>query len=700
MDSNAFLNDLMAKMKLPETKGRKKAEQTESVAQILAAMQKVKAEKKKQPVTGHAPAKETSVNEPESMEEYSKLATSVMQECRPTMPIATTFIPEKTVRVAAYIRVSSTNPAQEDSYEMQERYFMSLLSKNSGWTSAGIYSDHGVSATSREKRTGFNRLLRHCKQGKIDRVICKSISRFARNTQDFLEALRTLKENGVTILFEREAMDTADAYSEFILTTLAAIAQEESRSISANIAWSNQKRFPAGNVCNKDIYGYEFRKGEYTVNENGYRYRAVFIIPEEAEIVRMVFRLFTKEELGFTQIAQKLDAMHIQPPNSGCRQRQKRKPTVLPAGTLKEEDKRGWTATDVRYMIANVRYCGSVLCQKTYTDHRNGRKQKVNKGEKPKYLIRNHHPAIISEELWQEAQEVWKVYTAKYRGIEKGRNERNYSKLLLCGECGRYFQGHSTTRTTIWRCATKLAQQGQKRCRMEPVYEEQIQALLRKAFAEKFKLVEKMDAEVHEVMQMISKAPINNVETQSLKALTEKLRETHDFDRMGQEGDFLKRQLSAVNYSIRDANQHIRNIQAEKEALKVRSEVLGEPVDEEATAALENRLRHEEEQLGKLEYEAQQQAEQVRYMEAYWKKLEQTYEIREQTLNWLDSLTGGTQTFLDEAVGTYVKAFVLSVTIFSPKHFRIHWFDDTQTDVECDSVFEGYQQPGKIRRKK
>ena len=700
MDSNAFLNDLMAKMKLPETKGRKKAEQTESVAQILAAMQKVKAEKKKQPVTGHAPAKETSVNEPESMEEFSKLATSVMQECRPTMPIATTFIPEKTVRVAAYIRVSSTNPAQEDSYEMQERYFMSLLSKNSGWTSAGIYSDHGVSATSREQRTGFNRLLRHCKQGKIDRVICKSISRFARNTQDFLEALRTLKENGVTILFEREAMDTADAYSEFVLTTLAAIAEEESRSISANIAWSNQKRFPAGNVCNKDIYGYEFRKGEYTVNENGYRYRAVFIIPEEAEVVRMVFRLFTEEQLGFTQIAQRLDGLHIAPPNSGCRQRQKRKPTVLPTGALKEEAKRGWTATDIRYMIANIRYCGSVLCQQTYVDTEKGHKQKVNKGEKPKYLIRNHHPAIISEELWQEAQDVWKAYTAKYRGIEKAKNERAYSKLLLCGECGRYFQGHSTTRTTIWRCATKVSQQGQKRCQMESVYEEQIRMLLRKAFAEKFKLAEKVDAEVHEVMQMISKAPINNVETQSLKALTEKLRETHDFDRMEQEGEFLKRQLSAVNYSIRDANQHIRNIQAEKEALKVRSEVLGEPVDEEATAALENRLRHEEEQLGKLEYEAQQQAEQVRYMEAYWKKLEQTYEIREQTLNWLDSLTGGTQTFLDEAVGTYVKAFVLSITIFSPKHFRIHWFDDTQTDVECDSVFEGYQQPGKIRRKK
>ena len=142
-------------MKLPEAKGKKKTEQSESVAQILTAMQKVRAEKKKPPVTSYAPVKEMPVDEPESMEEFSQLA------------------------------------------------------------SAGIYSDHGISATSREGGTGFNRLLRHCKKGKIDRMICKSISRLARNTQDFLVALRTLKENNVTILFEREAMDTADAFIGF-----------------------------------------------------------------------------------------------------------------------------------------------------------------------------------------------------------------------------------------------------------------------------------------------------------------------------------------------------------------------------------------------------------------------------------------------------------------------------------------------------
>ena len=131
---------------------------------------------------------------------------------------------EGPLRVAAYIRVSSDSAAQEDSYELQERYFSSLLARNKDWESAGIYSDYGISATSKEKRTGFKRLLRHCQEGRIDRIICKSISRFARNTQDFLKAMGLLKDCGVSILFEREALDTAEHYSEFIVTTLAAIA--------------------------------------------------------------------------------------------------------------------------------------------------------------------------------------------------------------------------------------------------------------------------------------------------------------------------------------------------------------------------------------------------------------------------------------------------------------------------------------------
>ena len=703
MDSTAFLNDLMSKMKLSEPKTQKKAGQKNSIDQILAAMQKAGKKKTENmpAVSGQTEPIPEPAAEQEEMENFSDLATQVWQECRPAEETPKPIVCEKTIRVAAYIRVSSTNPAQEDSYETQERYFMTLLAKHTDWASAGIYSDHGISATSKERRTGFNRLLRHCRQGKIDRIICKSISRFARNTRDFLVALRILKENHVTILFEREAMDTADAYSEFVLTTLAAIAQEESRSISSNILWSNQRRFPAGNVCNKDIYGYEFRDGEYTVNSNGYRYRAVFIIPEEAEVVRTVYRLFTEEGLGFTQIAQKLDGQHISPPNSGCRRRQMREPTLLEGGDLIEESKRGWTASDVRYMISNIRYAGCVMCQQTYTDanHSHGRKQKINHGERPKYLIRDHHPAIISEELWQEAQEVWKVNSAHYVGPRAEKPLRPYSKLLVCGMCGQYFTLHDTTRTTIWRCATMVYQHGQKQCRMEKVYEEQIRMILRKAFAEKFSLgkADEIDADVSEVMRVLSAE--KHLTDRPLIPVLEKLREIHDFDRMEEEGDFLKRQLSALQYTIRDTKQHIRDIEAEMDVARVRSELLNEPLNEEAQKELDERIRQEREQLGRLECEEQQQKERLQYQEAYWRKLEQTYEIREKAIAWLET-QNSVQDFLKGAVETYVKAFILSITVVSPRHFKIHWFDDSHTEVEVDSVFEGYQLPGRIRRRK
>lgn len=703
MDSTAFLNDLMAKMKISEPKQKEKAGQKPSINQILAAMQKAEKKKPKAaPVAcNQTVSKPIPAQQQNEMDDFSDLATQVWQECRPAEEMPKPVACEKTIRVAAYIRVSSTNPAQEDSYETQEQYFMRLLADHTDWTSAGIYSDNGVSATSKEKRTGFNRLLRHCKQGKIDRIICKSISRFARNTQDFLMALRTLKENNVTILFEREAMDTADAYSEFILTTLAAIAQEESRSISENIQWSNQRRFPAGNVCNKDIYGYEFRDGEYTENSNGYRYRAVFIIPEEADVVRTVYQLFTEEGLGFTQVAQKLDGQHVPPPNSGCRRRQIKKATMLAGGDVIEESKRGWTASDVRHIISNIRYAGCVMCQQTYTDanHSHGRKQKINYGERPKYLIRDHHPAIISEEVWQEAQEVWKTNSAHYVGSRAEKPLRPYSKLLVCGMCGQYFTLHDTTRTTIWRCATMVYQHGQKQCRMERIYEEQIRMILRKAFAEKFSLgkADEVDADVSEVMRVLS-AEKGSADS-PLNPVLEKLREVHDFDRMEEEGDFLKRQLSALQYSIRDAKQHIRDIEAEKEAVRVRCEILNEPLDERKKAELEERTKQEKERLRQLENEKQQQEEKIQYQEAYWKKLEQTYEIRGKAIAWLET-QGGVHGFLDGAIGDYVKAFILSVTVISPRHFKIHWFDDTHTEVEVDSEFEGYQLPGRIRRRK
>ena len=150
------------------------------------------------------------------------------------------------LRTAAYIRVSEDGSGQEESYELQERYFRKVLLEDPGIEPAGIYADYGRSGVQGKKRPGFQRLLRHCRAGYIDRIICKSISRFARNTADFLEALQVIRESGASILFEKENLDTGAMAGEFVLTALGAIAQEESQSVSANVRWGFQKRYPKG----------------------------------------------------------------------------------------------------------------------------------------------------------------------------------------------------------------------------------------------------------------------------------------------------------------------------------------------------------------------------------------------------------------------------------------------------------------------
>ena len=173
------------------------------------------------------------------------------------------------INVAAYIRVSTDSEDQENSFEIQEKYFSNLLENHSDWTNAGIYSDFGISGTKIKERTGFRRLIHHCKEGKIQKIITKSISRFSRNTTDFISAIDTLKSCGVSVFFEKENLDTSERKSDFILTALSAIAQEESRSISSNILVGNKMKFAEGDVPDKDIYGYYFdENGDLKVNES------------------------------------------------------------------------------------------------------------------------------------------------------------------------------------------------------------------------------------------------------------------------------------------------------------------------------------------------------------------------------------------------------------------------------------------------
>lgn len=302
-------------------------------------------------------------------------------------------------KVAAYIRVSTDSSDQENSYEIQERHFNQLLSGNAGWVSAGIYSDYGLSGTNGEKRTGFRRLLRHCREGRIDRVVCKSISRFARNTSDFMSALKMMSDYDVTILFEKEALDTAEPASAFILTTLGAIAQEESRSISENIRWGMEKRFPRGDVRNQKLYGYHY-SGEVVTTESGYQYKAIEIVEEEAAVVRRIFQLVAGG-VPYKKIARLFNIEGIPAPVSFYTEKRK---SHAVRGQLYSNIEEGWTARHISQIVRRERYAGDVLIQKTYTLDYLTHQIKQNKGEVTQYLVENHHPAIISRGLYEKAQ--------------------------------------------------------------------------------------------------------------------------------------------------------------------------------------------------------------------------------------------------------------------------------------------------------
>lgn len=388
------------------------------------------------------------------------------------------------IRVAAYIRVSTDMSDQENSYETQEKYFNQLIQGNPEWNAVGVYSDYGISGTSKEKRTGFRRLMRHCKDGKIDRIVCKSISRFARNTADFMTALDTLHDCGVTILFEKENLDTADPTSDFILTTLAAIAQEESRSISGNIRQGNKMRFPKGEVPNKIMYGYRYN-GKMVTSESGYEYKDIEVVEEEAKVVRRIFNEVV-EGKAYTEIARGLNLDKIPAPESDMARARKRNSKK---GQLNSDLQDGWTGGNITRIVRAERYMGAVLIQKVFTPDYLTHTVQKNNGEVPQYFVRNHHPAIIDEDLFQKAQEVVKANSELYNRTRFKKKQRAFSQRLICGECGRFYSvTNGNGSNPIWRCPTSSQTTGKCICHAEKVYEEQIVRVFRKAILERFRL--------------------------------------------------------------------------------------------------------------------------------------------------------------------------------------------------------------------
>ena len=358
---------------------------------------------------------------------------------------------EKRLRVAAYCRVSTELEEQESSYEAQVEYYTKKIEENASWKNAGIYADDGKSATNTKKRDDFNAMIRDALDGKIDMILTKSVSRFARNTVDSLLTIRKLKEKNVAVVFEKEGVNTLDGTGEILITILSSLAQEESRNISENTRWGVVRRFENG----KMIVNHNKFMG-YTKNENG----ELVIVPEEAEIVRLVFRLYL-EGNSARKIGQYLEEHGIK--------------------TVTGLDK--WHDTVIMKMLRNEKYMGDALLQKTYTVDFMTKKKVINNGIVPQYYVEDDHEPIIPKELFYQVQEeiLRRASMCKSAVTRKKNQKSKFSStyaltgILLCGECGQEYRRVTWARNgkkkIVWRCSNRLTN-GVKNCKDSATLEE------------------------------------------------------------------------------------------------------------------------------------------------------------------------------------------------------------------------------------
>lgn len=328
-------------------------------------------------------------------------------------------------RVAAYARVSTDHDEQFTSYEAQIDYYTKYIKSRDDWEFVKVYTDEGITGTSTKHREGFKSMIADALAGKIDLIVTKSVSRFARNTVDSLTTIRELKESGIECYFEKENIWTFDGKGELLITIMSSLAQEESRSISENCTWGQRKRFADGKVTVpfKRFLGYDRgQDGGLVVNE------------EQAKLVKRIYRMFME---GMTPygIASKLTDERI----------------PSPAGKEK------WNAGTVKAILSNEKYKGDALLQKTFTVDFLTKKTKVNEGEVPQYYVEQDHEAIIDPEIFDKVQDELK---RRCPGRNRHSGVHVFSGKIKCGQCGSWYGSkvwHSNDkyRRMIWQCNHK-----------------------------------------------------------------------------------------------------------------------------------------------------------------------------------------------------------------------------------------------------
>ena len=355
--------------------------------------------------------------------------------------------------VAAYARVSMESERLQHSLSAQVSYYSSLIQQNPAWEYAGVYADDGITGTKTNDRTEFNRMIADCEAGKIDIILTKSISRFARNTVDLLNAVRHLKDLGISVQFEKEHIDSLSEDGELMLTLLASFAQEEVRSLSDNVKWGTRKRFEKGIPNGRfQIYGYRW-DGDHLVVE-----------PEEAKIVKLIYDNFLNG-LSAESTEKQLEEMGV-----------------------KSYKGQHFGNTSIRQILGNITYTGNLLFQKEYTVDPISKKSRKNQGELPQYWVENTHEAIIPMEVYQAVQE------EKARRRELGVfanwsiNTSCFTSKIKCGRCGKSYQRSNRkgrkdpdANYTVWICGTRR-KTGNAQCQNkdipEPMLKEACAAVL------------------------------------------------------------------------------------------------------------------------------------------------------------------------------------------------------------------------------
>lgn len=366
--------------------------------------------------------------------------------------------------MAAYCRVSTKQEEQLNSYEVQKKFYTEKINSEPKWKLAGIFADKGITGTSTKNRTEFNKMIRNCKAKKIDMIITKSISRFARNTVDCLKYIRILKELGIDVFFEEQGLHSIDPGAEFYITIYGSIAQSESENISANVRWGKEQSAREGKV----VFHYKNFMG-YKKGEDG----TPVIVPEEAAIITRIFKMYL-EGASEKYIADTLTKENILTPTKN----------------------NIWNHNTVRNILKNEKYKGDSIINKTYVTDCISKKTKVNNGERPKFYVENSHPAIIDKQTFDKVQEEMARRTSKRKvkqvgtKTEQGKYSSKYAltELLFCGECGTPYRRVTWTikgkKKVVWRCISRL-DYGKKYCKNSPSIEENaLQSAIMRAISE------------------------------------------------------------------------------------------------------------------------------------------------------------------------------------------------------------------------